>query len=488
MAQIYVSHLTFCYEGSYDNIFEDVSFEIDSDWKLGFIGRNGRGKTTFLKLLLKEHRYQGKISSPMEFDYFPFEVDDTSRQTIDIVDSINSDYEYWKLCRELSLLKIDTDILYQPFESLSLGERTKVMLAVLFLRENNFLLIDEPTNHLDIRGRKLVSDYLKSKKGFILVSHDKRFLDNCIDHVLSINKTDIVVQKGNFSAWQENKKRQDNFELMQDARLRKDIKNLARAARQAANWSDKVEKTKLGDAHTDTGRIGHLAAKMMKRSKAIQTRRDRAVDDKKQLLKNVEKSALLAIKPIYHHSETLIRANNLSISYGSKTVFSHLDFELKRGERIALTGKNGCGKTSLLNLILGEDISHNGEMHISSGLKISTVTQDTSYLKGDLKEFCRENEIDESLFKAILRKMDFSRVQFEKDIMHFSEGQKKKVLLAKSLSQSAHLYIWDEPLNYIDILSRIQIEELILNHQPTMLFVEHDEEFVDTISSRVVTL
>jgi lincosamide and streptogramin A transport system ATP-binding/permease protein len=278
MAQIYVSHLTFCYEGSYDNIFEDVSFEIDSDWKLGFIGRNGRGKTTFLKLLLDEYKYQGTISSPMEFDYFPFEVDDPSRQTIDIVDSINSDYEFWKLCRELSLLKLDADILYQPFNSLSLGERTKVMLAVLFLRENNFLLIDEPTNHLDIRGRELVSNYLKSKKGFILVSHDKRFLDNCVDHILSINKTDIVVQKGNFSTWQENKERQDNFELMQDVKLRKDINHLEQAARQTANWSDKVEKTKIGDSHADTGRIGHLAAKMMKRSIATQTRRDRAVE------------------------------------------------------------------------------------------------------------------------------------------------------------------------------------------------------------------
>lgn len=486
MAQIYVSHLTFCYEGSYDNIFEDVSFEIDSDWKLGFIGRNGRGKTTFLKLLLKEHKYQGKISSPMEFDYFPFEVDDQSRQTIDIVDSINSDYEYWKLCRELSLLKIDADILYQPFSSLSLGERTKVMLAVLFLRDNNFLLIDEPTNHLDIRGRKLVSDYLKSKKGFILVSHDKRFLDNCVDHILSINKADITVQKGNFSTWQQNKTRQDNFELMQDVKLRKDIKHLERAARQTADWSHLIEATK--SAHGDNGRIGHLAAKMMKRSLATRVRRDRAVDEKKKLLKNLEKSAPLAIKPIYHHTETLVRACDLSINYGDKTIFSHLDFELKRGDRIALTGKNGCGKTSLLKLILGEDISHKGELHIVSGIKISTVTQDTSYLKGGLKDFCRVNEIEESLFKAILRKMDFSRVQFEKDIIDFSEGQKKKVLLAKSLSQSAHLYIWDEPLNYIDILSRIQIEELILKHQPTMLFVEHDKEFVDTIASRIVTL
>ena len=120
------------------------------------------------------------------------------------------------------------------------------MLALLFSKENNFLLIDEPTNHLDMPTRELVMEYLKSKKEFILVSHDKKFLDGCIDHVLVINKTNIEVQQGNFSTWWENKQRQDAYELAENEKLKHNIKRLEESARQAAKWADNVEATKIG--------------------------------------------------------------------------------------------------------------------------------------------------------------------------------------------------------------------------------------------------
>ena len=134
MSLISVNHLTFYYEGSSDNIFEDVSFQIDTDWKLGFIARNGRGKTTFLKLLMGAYEYRGSIASEESFDYFPFEVKDMEKTVLEIVEELYPDYEFWKLCRELTLLHVDADVLYRAFSTLSNGERTKVMLAVLFSR------------------------------------------------------------------------------------------------------------------------------------------------------------------------------------------------------------------------------------------------------------------------------------------------------------------------------------------------------------------
>lgn len=206
MSLINVNNLTFYYEGSYDNIFENVSFQIDTDWKLGFIARNGKGKTTILKLLMGEYEYKGSISSCVIFDYFPFVVSDKEKNTIDVIEEIYPDYEFWKICRELNILKVDAEIFYRPFSTLSSGEQTKVLLALLFTKENHFLLIDEPTNHLDMETREILMEYLKNKKGFILVSHDRNFMDGCIDHVLVINRTDIDLQKGNFSSWWENKK------------------------------------------------------------------------------------------------------------------------------------------------------------------------------------------------------------------------------------------------------------------------------------------
>ena len=125
-------------------------------------------------------------------------------------------------------------------------------------------------------------------------------------------------------------------------------------------------------------------------------------------------------------------------------------------------------------------------MNIAPNLKISYVSQDASYLSGTLTDFSKKYNLDESLFKAILRKFDFSRTQFEKNIENFSGGQKKKVLIAKSLCEEAHIYIWDEPLNFIDVLSRIQIEDLILKYEPTMLFVEHDKVFSENIATKII--
>ena len=198
MSMINVSNLTFAYDGSYDNIFENVSFQLDSDWKLGFTGRNGRGKTTFLNLLLGKYEYSGTISAHVDFEYFPFPVEHKDAMTLDVISDVYPDYQHWELVRELNLLKVSEDVLYRPFDSLSNGEQTKVMLAALFMKENQFLLIDEPTNHLDMHARKLVSSYLSRKSGFILVSHDRAFLDHSVDHILSINKTNIEIQKAIF--------------------------------------------------------------------------------------------------------------------------------------------------------------------------------------------------------------------------------------------------------------------------------------------------
>ena len=489
MSMIHIQNLTFAYDGSYENVFENISLRLDTDWKLGFTGRNGRGKTTFLNLLLGKYPYSGTISASVNFEYFPYEVRDKSNRTSEAIAEI-ADFQEWELLRELNLLDVNEDVLDRPFSTLSNGEQTKVLLAALFLRENSFLLIDEPTNHLDSAARMTVSSYLNSKSGFILVSHDRAFLDNCIDHVLSINKTDIEIQKGDFSSWLYNKELQDNFELAESEKLKKDIKRLKAAAAQTADWSDRAEKTKRGTRNSglrpDTGYIGHKASKMMKRSKAIDERRQAAVEEKSKLLKNVETAEALKIHPLAYHSSTLVSLKDVSVRYGDRAVCDPVSFTIQSGDRIALSGKNGCGKSSILKLICGEDIPHTGEVKVGSGVKISYIKQDSSGMSGSLEDYAAGLGIDESLFKAILRKLDFTREQFEHDISEFSAGQKKKVLLAGSLSEEAHIYIWDEPLNYIDVISRMQIEELLAEYRPTLLFVEHDNTFCENIASKII--
>ncbi len=264
MSMIKIENLTFAYPSSYENIFENVNLTLDTNWKLGFVGRNGRGKTTLLKLLLGQYEYSGKIISSVKFNYFPFEVENKNEMTINILKDVCPIAKQWEIIRELSYLLVDKEVLYRPFNTLSNGEQTKILLAGLFLNPGNFFLFDEPTNHLDSYTREIIAGYLKHKKGFIIVSHDRFLIDECVDHILSLNKTDIQLQKGNLSSFLINFDRQQQFEQTQNERLKKDIEHLKKAAQLNATWSFKVEKTKgtrSSGVKLDKGYVGHKAGK-----------------------------------------------------------------------------------------------------------------------------------------------------------------------------------------------------------------------------------
>ena len=491
MAQITIHRLSFAYEGSYDNVFQDTTIALDTRWRLGLTGRNGRGKTTLLRLLLGGLSHEGSIAMPLAPVYFPFAPEDRSQLTLFLMQEMAQDAPEWKLRRELNLLGVEEDALYRPFDTLSNGEQTKVQLAALFAREDAYPLIDEPTNHLDLHGRESVAEYLRGKDGFLLVSHDREFLNRCIDHVLSINRGNITVTKGDYDTFAKDMERQNQHEADENERLQKDIRRLAESARQAAEWSKNVEKSKLhiaGDRAYDKGYIGARSAAMMKRSLGTARRQTQAAEEKSKLLKNVEQVGVLKLHPLVHPKRILVEIRHGAVGYGEKTVCRDISFTLRQGERIALTGANGAGKSSILKSICGLSDALSGEIGIASGLKISYVPQSTEGLQGHFRDFVEAEELDETLLKAILRNMDFSRAQFDKELSNLSQGQKKKILLAKSLCQSAHLYVWDEPLNYIDILSREQVEALLREYRPTMLLVEHDRAFLESVCTGMVTI
>ena len=508
MAQLRVTDLTFSYEGSSDTILENVSFNIDTSWKLGLIGRNGKGKTTLLNLLLGKYEYSGSILSNTAFDYFPYQVSepDLLLPASELAERWKPDVESWQVLREMHEIRMDPECLYRPFGTLSHGERTRVMLAVLFAAENEFLLIDEPTNHLDTAARESVKEFLRSKKGFILVSHDRDLLDAVVDHVLVLNRKTVEVQAGNFTSWWENKERSDAFAVSENERHLKEIRKLKAAADRSSRWADKSENTKIGfDPIKENDRsiatrsyIGAKTKKMQARVKSYEKRVDREIQEKEGLLQDIEKAVDLKLNPLQFHKDLLVNANELSLSYeGGPPLFKDLRFQIRRGDRVILAGENGCGKSSIIKAIWQkaekEDLHRDGPvvkgtLEAASGMIISRINQDTSFLKGSLREFCRTGNLDETLFLAVLRQLDFEREQFVKNMEDYSEGQKKKVLVAASLITPAHLYIWDEPLNYIDVFSRMQIEKLILTYRPTMLLVEHDVRFQEKVGTKIIRI
>ena len=524
MSLLQVSNLTFCYEGSFDNIFENVSFSVDTDWKLGFIGRNGKGKTTFLNLLLGKYEYTGSITTDKVFDYFPYkiEADEMTKTADELSEKWKPGVESWRIVCELNSLGVDPEILYRPMGTLSFGERTKAMLAVLFSGENEFLLIDEPTNHLDKGGREIIKKYLASKKGFILVSHDRNLLDAVADHMLVLNRESIEVVAGNFSTWWENKEKADAFAISENEKHKKEIAKLQTSADRAGRWAEKNENTKIGfDPVKENDRcistrsfIGAKTKKMQSRVKNFEKRIDREIEEKEGLLKDIEKVDDLKLMPLTHHKKCLVECRDFELSYeGAEPVFKGITFQLMQGDILFLNGENGCGKSSLIKAILRDTKKANsgdkgqngqeeaeygsnndskvitfGKLETASGLVISYIDQNTSHLKGNLKEYAEKQGLDYSLLLTLLRKLDMSRIQFEKNMEDYSEGQKKKVLIASSLLTSAHLYIWDEPMNYIDVFSRMQIEKLIEKYKPTMIVVEHDSRFREKLATKIIEM
>lgn len=486
MSVISVNNLTFYYDGCDEAVYENVSFTLDTTWKTGLIGRNGRGKTTLLRLLTGELAGSGTVSTGAEFLYFPFEVADKNMSGSELIGVICPEAEEWEVIRELSYMGTDCDILYRPFYTLSGGEQTRLLLCLLFLRDNAFLLIDEPTNCLDLEAREVIGDYLKAKSGFILVSHDRDLLDKCTDHILSLNRSDTEIINGNYSVWKENFDRREANELMRDKKLRSEISHLKAAAERSKKWADTAESRKIGIDPTKTEKSldrraieGAKAKALMKRMKAVENRRQTAIDEKSELLKNREYIDTLKIPSVRAKSATVLSVQNLVPYYDGNALCEPVSFTLSDGDRLCLSGKNGWGKSTILKIIAGADISYSGSIAKAPGLKISVLPQDTAGLCGTLDEFSERLGVDSELVRAILAKLGFSRRELISQTENLSVGQKKKVLIAGSLATPANLYIWDEPLNFVDIISRIQLERLLGGNAPTMLLAEHDRYFCE---------
>ena len=475
MPMITVKDLTFGYDGSDELLFRNVNLTLDTTWKLALSGRNGRGKTTFFRILKGELPYKGTITGMPAVVEFP-------------MDEL-PDNEDWKVRKELNLMGADPDIMWRPMETLSGGERTKLMLAYLFSSEGTFPLIDEPTNHLDRKGREAVASYLAAKEGFIMISHDRDFLDRCTDHTLVITRSGVELVSAKFSTWWENNEQRQESEKARNEQLKKEMGSIEASMKKNAQWSRKAEGDKSrnnpmgSEDHFRRAFEAKKASKLMSLSKNLENRNERKLAEKESLLKDLEREQTLKITGSTHHDRTPIMLKDVSICRYGEVIASGISFTVERGKKISLQGHNGCGKSTLIKYLAGladaEGITAEGDIHIARGLKISYVGQDTSSLQGPLFDICTARGADRTQFSTILVKMGFTGDMLYRDAAALSLGQKKFVMLALSLCEKADVYLWDEPLNYIDVYMRKEIERLVRDSDVTMLFVEHDRAFAE---------
>ena len=500
MSNIKISRLSFRYDDASDNIFNDLNLNLDSSWKLGLVGRNGRGKTTFLNLLRGKLQGTGKIESKLAFSYFPITIKNPENITLYELQD-RASFEEWELEREMNLLGANPDLLWQPFNTLSGGEQTKVLLALSFTNRDAFPLIDEPTNHLDEASRLQVAKYLKKHdKGYIVVSHDRDFLNQITDHILAIENTEIHLYQGNYASYEDTKEKRDQFNRDKNEKLKGEIKSLNNKYVRFNNWSDSVEAQKYQGRKTqyvlnrrtrlNKGAIGHAAAKMMKKAINTQHRMDKRIEEKKGLMVNIEDVPDLTMnfQPNYH--QTLLETQHLSLKVQDKQLFEDLNMIVKNKGIVSLEGKNGSGKSTFLKLLLSKtnEVSYQGKFVLINGLKISYLPQDFTEYTGTLKEFAEKQKIFYEELLNNLKKMGFPRESFTTKIEEMSMGQQKRVALAKSLVELADLYLWDEPANYLDVFNQDQLIKLLKDKQPAMLLVEHDQYFIEHVAKHRIKL
>lgn len=497
MSNIKISNLSFKYSDSIENIFNNLNLDLDSSWKLGLVGRNGRGKTTFLNLLQGKLQGTGAIQSKLEFNYFPLNVKNKEQLTLYALEE-HVQFDQWELERELNLMQVDTNLIWQPFNTLSGGEQTKVLLALSFINKDAFPLIDEPTNHLDEKSRIQVVRYLqKHSQGYIVVSHDRDFLNQITNHILAIEHTEIHLYQGNYASYEDTKEKRDKFNQEKNEKLRGQIKALNESRQRIKGYSLQSENNKKASAHKNEihadinkGFFGHKAAKIMKRSKNIERRMDKDIQDRKGLMTNVESVPELEMnfQPNYH--STLLETRHLDLKVKDKKLFKDLNLIIRNRGIVSLEGKNGAGKSTFLKSILNKstDVTYQGILNLTNGLRASYLPQDFVEYSGTLAEFSQKEHLSYEKILNVLRKMGFPRSSFETRIEEMSIGQQKRVSIAKSLVEEADFYLWDEPANYLDVFNQDQLIDVLRKTKPAMLLVEHDEYFISQVASKRIEL
>lgn len=515
--------VSFTYESAHEPVFVDLELLIDTGWRSGLVGRNGRGKTTLLRLLHGElHPDKGVIERPVASRLFPGPSPDPAVSAFTIAKDQAGPYRAWerelerlasehsedaleaygtllerfekargyeidaRLERELEDLHLAAEIWARPFSTLSGGEQTRVLLAALFAGGEAFCLIDEPTNHLDRDGRALVAEYLAGKDGFLLVSHDRAFVDAAVDHIVALNADSVEVRKGDYTGWHEEKLQRLVGQAHENEKLKREIAVFEGTAAQRRAGAHAREADK--GAHVDNGFIGSRAARQMKRALAAERRAREAADARRATMHDVERHYPLTVTT-EAHAKAVLTITNLSLSRdGGSPLFEPISLHLEPGERVAVLGANGSGKTTLFDFLSGSQaITAVGDHRLPAHLKIARARQQPAWSEGRLGEHLDEAGLDEGRFRQLMAALGVRGEVLDLPIERLSMGQRKKLELARSIASPSDLLIWDEPLNYIDVEAREAIEAAILEGQPTMLICEHDATFIDRIAtSRVV--
>ncbi|MCI9027012.1 MAG: ABC-F family ATP-binding cassette domain-containing protein [Lawsonibacter sp.] len=494
-------------------ILDGLTFQVDAGERVGLLGPNGCGKTTFLRILTGEvhpdegdivvapNKRMGLISQIPVYPagYTVEDVLDTAFAPLHEMEAemtrlsqrmaegesdsallsrydklsaafqvgggYETDTNKNKVCNGLS---IPQDMRERPFDMLSGGEKTRVNLARLILEDTDILLLDEPTNHLDLRATEWLEEYLDRFKGTVLaVSHDRYFLDKVVRRVVEIQEGKAEFYSGNYSFYAVEKERRYDEKLRQYEKEQAKIQQLEKAAEQLRIW-----------AYSGNDKIFKRAQSMEKRIERIR-QTDKPRKDRKMAVRFGERE---------FRGDEVLSIKNLGKSFGERTLFADVNLEVEGGERIALLGDNGTGKSTLIKIIMGEEEPEVGRLRKGPTVKVGYLPQIIHF------DHPERTLVDTMLYdldctaqtaRNRLAAFKFRGEDVFKPVSALSGGEQSRLRLCMLMDSKINLLILDEPTNHLDIQSREWIEEAVEDYEGNLLFVSHDRYFIDRFATRI---
>lgn len=504
-----------------DSILENINFTVNEGDKIGVIGVNGTGKTTLFKIISGVYGYDsGDIytSKDCEIGYLEQNTNFQSNNTIfeEVLEVFKDLIDMEKYLRELELkiaeestkenspilekimdeyssklenfaslngygykseakgilkgLGFNDEDMDKPIGILSGGEKTRVLLGKLLLKKPTLLLLDEPTNHLDSEAIEWLEVFLKQYKGtFILISHDRYFLDQSVNRIFEIHNKKLKSYNGNYSKFIELSKVEKELELKKFEEQQKDIKK----------QEESIERLKA------FGREKHL-----KRARSKEKALDKIdILDKPEAYR---KRAKIQFNPSSTSGNDVLQVRDVSMGYGNRILFKDLNIDIYRGEKVALIGANGIGKSTLFKIITNEITPLSGTVKLGTNVNVSYFHQEQKTLNLDntiIDEIWEDNKsLTQTLLRSMLGAFLFEDEEVFKKISTLSGGERARVAILKLILSNANFLLLDEPTNHLDIDSKEVLEEALSNYTGTIFTISHDRYFLNTVVDKILVL
>ena len=388
----------------------------------------------------------------------------------------------------LTGLGLTEDLWDRGLSELSAGQQVRLALAKVLLEEHDLILFDEPTNHLDVPAREWLEAYLeKTGTAYVVASHDRRFLDTAADKVAHLDRGKLSLYTGNYTAFrgQLEQAREEGWRRYEKGcRLEKKMR---RQAQDYRRWSAAGEKAKRGAA--DKGFVGHRAAKVMKRALVAQRRMEEAAEGARTDKPFEADPVRIEFAP--SRGRGLLRAEGLAIGYpAGRPLAAGISFDLSAGERLAVVGPNGCGKTALLRTVMGEIPPVGGEVRTFPSARVGYFDQDNRLPTPETTALglVAGTGVDETLARTVMGRMGVRRETVNKPARRLSSGERAKALLARLVLGESDLLVLDEPTNHLDIGTQDVLLEALGDFPGGVLFVSHDRHFVDELATGTLRL